>query len=81
MVLATTATFNIGGKFYTTQKETLLKSPSCRLALIVRGVLPCIQDEQGVYFIDRHAMETELRRCLGDMNIVSTSAVLDAIRF
>lgn len=48
-----TVTFNVGGTFYTTIKETILKEPASRLSLIVRGVLPCVKDEQGVFFIDR----------------------------
>lgn len=48
-----TVTFNVGGTYYTTVKETVLKEPASRLSLLVRGVLPCVKDEQGVYFMDR----------------------------
>ena len=48
-----TVTFCVGGSFFTTQRETLMKEPASRLSLMVRGLLPSSQDAQGVYFVDR----------------------------
>ena len=46
-------TFNVAGQRFTTSKDTLLKEPASHLALLVRGVLPCIRDDSGCYFQDR----------------------------
>lgn len=48
-----TATFCVGGQFFTTSRDTLNQEPGCRLALVLRGVLPAQVDSQGVFFIDR----------------------------
>ena len=53
MAMDGTVTFCVGGSFFTTLRDTLTKEPSSRLSLIARGTLPCTQDAQGVYFIDR----------------------------
>ncbi len=41
-----TVTFCVGGQFFTTLRDTLLKEPSCRLALMARGVIPSTKDAQ-----------------------------------
>lgn len=52
-MIGDTVTFNVGGNFFTTSRDTVLKEPSSKLALIVRGVLSCTQDSQSVFFLDR----------------------------
>jgi len=53
-------TFNVAGYRFTTTKDTLLKEPASRLALLVRGVLPCIKDDTGAFFQDRDAKYFQL---------------------
>lgn len=49
----TVITFNVGGSFFTTTRETLFKEPSSRLAYIARGTIPCVRDSQ--VRVTRHA--------------------------
>lgn len=44
---------NVGGVLHTTTRETLMREPSSRLALMARGVLPCPTGPDGSLFIDR----------------------------
>ena len=46
-------TINCGGCFYSTARETILREPSSKLALQVRGVIPVLKDQSGHTFIDR----------------------------
>jgi hypothetical protein len=52
--------FNVSGTRFTTFKETVLREPASRLALLVREVLPVQKDEQGAIFIDRDAKYFQL---------------------
>jgi hypothetical protein len=54
------ATFNVAGQRFTTNRDTLLKEPSSRLAMLVRGVLPCIKDDAGAVFLDRDSKYFQL---------------------
>lgn len=44
---------NVGGVPHTTTRETLMREPSSRLALMARGVLPCATGADGALFVDR----------------------------
>jgi hypothetical protein len=44
---------NVGGVPHTTARETLMREPSSRLALMARGILPCPTGADGAMFIDR----------------------------
>lgn len=44
---------NVGGVLHTTSRETLLREPSSRLALMARGVLPCPAAQDGTLLLDR----------------------------
>lgn len=46
-------TINCGGCYYSTARETILREPSSKLALQIRGVIPVLKDESGHAFIDR----------------------------
>lgn len=46
-------TLNVGGSPFCTLRETLLREPSSRIALLVRGILPASRDACGNMFIDR----------------------------
>lgn len=46
-------TFNVAGQRFTTSKDTLLKEPASRLAMLARGVLPAMKDDSGAIFLDR----------------------------
>ncbi len=46
-------TFNVAGRTFTTLRSTVLKEPAGRLALMLRSVIPAVQDSNGAYFIDR----------------------------
>lgn len=52
--------FNVAGQRFTTTRETILKEPASRLALMARGVLPVSKDESGAIFIDRDAKYFQL---------------------
>jgi hypothetical protein len=52
--------FNISGVQFRTLRETVLKEPTSRLALLVRGVLPANLDTSGAIFIDRDAKYFQL---------------------
>jgi len=58
--MATFVNFNLGGKYFTTTKDTVLREPSSRLALVVRGILPSTKDNTDAYFIDRDAKYFQL---------------------
>lgn len=58
--MATFVNFNLGGKYFTTTKDTVLREPSSRLALVVRGILPSTRDNTDAYFIDRDAKYFQL---------------------
>jgi hypothetical protein len=53
-------TFNVAGQRFTTSRDTLLKEPSSRLALLVRNVLPSIKDDSGAIFLDRDSKHFQL---------------------
>lgn len=53
-------TFNVAGHPFTTSRDTLLKEPASRLALMVRGVIPCSKDDTGAIFLDRDAKHFQL---------------------
>lgn len=53
-------TFNVAGQRFTTSRDTLLKEPSSRLSMLVRGVLPCIKDDAGAIFLDRDSKYFQL---------------------
>ncbi|GBF88347.1 hypothetical protein Rsub_01059 [Raphidocelis subcapitata] len=44
---------NVGGVLHTTTRDTLMREPSSRIALMARGVLPCPTTSDGALFIDR----------------------------
>jgi hypothetical protein len=45
---------SVGGVLHTTARDTLMREPSSRLALMARGVLPCPTTADGAaLFIDR----------------------------
>lgn len=46
-------TFSVGGVHFSTARDTLLKEPTSRLALIARGILPAARDDEGTVFLDR----------------------------
>ena len=52
--------FNISGVQFITLRDTVLKEPTSRLALLVRGVLPSNLDKDGAIFIDRDAKYFQL---------------------
>uniref|UniRef100_A0A383VK31 BTB domain-containing protein n=1 Tax=Tetradesmus obliquus TaxID=3088 RepID=A0A383VK31_TETOB len=52
--------FNVAGHRFTTSKDTILKEPASRLALIARGVLPANKDEAGCIFLDRDPRHFQL---------------------
>ncbi|WIA08123.1 hypothetical protein OEZ85_007581 [Tetradesmus obliquus] len=52
--------FNVAGHRFTTSKDTILKEPASRLALIARGVLPANRDEAGCIFLDRDPRHFQL---------------------
>lgn len=52
--------FNVAGNRFTTTKETILREPASRLALIARGVLPVNRDDTGAIFLDRDAKHFQL---------------------
>jgi hypothetical protein len=58
--MESTVTFCVGGSFFTTTRDTLLKEPGCKLALIARGVMPTTSDREGVFFIDRDPKHFQL---------------------
>eukprot|EP00955_Chlamydomonas_euryale_P055384 356116-Chlamydomonas_euryale.AAC.9 len=60
VALEGTATFCVGGQFFTTSQETLMREPGCRLALIARGALAATKDRDGVVFIDRDPRYVQL---------------------
>lgn len=53
-------TFSVAGVKFTTSKDTLLKEPASRLALLQRGVLAAVTDSTGAIFIDRDAKHFQL---------------------
>ncbi|XP_053114837.1 BTB/POZ domain-containing protein KCTD11 isoform X2 [Hemicordylus capensis] len=46
-------TLNVGGKFYSTTRETLTRFPDSMLGAMFRGPRPALTDSCGNYFIDR----------------------------
>lgn len=44
---------NVGSMPHTTARDTLLREPASRLALLVRGVLPAQAAPDGSLFLDR----------------------------
>lgn len=53
-------TLNVGGCLFSTTRDTVLREPASRLALIVRGILPSPRDEQGNIFLDRDARHFQI---------------------
>ncbi len=53
---------NVGGSpVFTTTRETLMREPTSRLAMIVRGLLPCPRDDTtGAFFVDRDPKHFQL---------------------
>ena len=47
-----TVTFNVGGKVFTTTRETVLREPDSLIAQMLDGRSPAMRDENGAYFID-----------------------------
>eukprot|EP00879_Flechtneria_rotunda_P020592 GHRR01021668.1.p1 GENE.GHRR01021668.1~~GHRR01021668.1.p1 ORF type:complete len:426 (+),score=90.43 GHRR01021668.1:69-1346(+) len=57
---AAVVSFNVAGNRFITSKDTVLREPASRLALLARGVLPISMDETGAIFLDRDARYFQL---------------------
>jgi hypothetical protein len=70
---------NVGGVVHTTARETLMREPSSRLALLARGVLFCPVGPDGLLFIDRSPRFFQTSAC-GDRRGPQRTRTLCATR-